>query len=189
MHYWWQIRSDNYPCLQYLLALISDFVIGFIRVCKNRSRWNFFELKFPWNQTWVTQLKISFKWLSNQLSWLKFTRTFKVATCRFRGTLRQKQTLIFISSAENHWRKKIHYPARVLIKQIVEVQCRKESTGIWKFWFYSGTYLLTAGNDRGVTPHSIDQSNQFRSRALRSIEHERVHDFYSKQFSWRQPSN
>ena len=40
--------------------------------------------------------------------------------------------------------------------------------------------LLTPGNDRGVTPHSIDQSNQFRSRALRSIEHERVHDFHSK---------
>ena len=45
------------------------------------------------------------------------------------------------------------------------------------------TILLTPGNDRGVTLHSIDQSNQFRSRALRSIEHERVHDFHSKQFS------
>ena len=51
------------------------------------------------------------------------------------------------------------------------------------------TYLLTPGNDRGVTPRSIDQSNQFRSRALRSIEHERVHDFHSKQFSCRQPFN
>ena len=49
--------------------------------------------------------------------------------------------------------------------------------------------LLTPGNDRGVTPHSIDQSNQFRSRALRSIEHERIHDFHSKQFSCRQPFN
>ena len=46
-----------------------------------------------------------------------------------------------------------------------------------------------AGNDRGVTPHSIDQSNQFRSRALQSIEHERVHDFHSKQFSCRPPFN
>ena len=32
------------------------------------------------------------------------------------------------------------------------------------------TNLLTPGNDRGVTPHSIDQSNQFCSSALRSIE-------------------
>ena len=47
-------------------------------------------------------------------------------------------------------------------------------------------FLLTPGNDRGVTPHSMDQSNQVRSRALRSIEHECVH---SKQFSCRQPFN
>ena len=46
--------------------------------------------------------------------------------------------------------------------------------------------LLTPGNDRGVTPHSIDQSSQVCSRALRS-KHERVHDFHSKQFSCRQP--
>ena len=39
--------------------------------------------------------------------------------------------------------------------------------------------LLTPGNDRVVTPHSIDQSNQLHSRALRSIEHERVRDFHS----------
>ena len=55
--------------------------------------------------------------------------------------------------------------------------------------FNNPTILLTPGNDRGVTPHSIDQSNQFRSRTLRSIEHERVHDFHSKQFSCRQPFN
>ena len=30
-------------------------------------------------------------------------------------------------------------------------------------------------------PHSINQSNQFRSRAFRSIEHVRVRDFHSKQ--------
>ena len=53
----------------------------------------------------------------------------------------------------------------------------------------TGIYLLALGNDRGVTPHSIDQSNQFRSRALWSIEHERVHDFHSKQFSCQQPFN
>ena len=54
---------------------------------------------------------------------------------------------------------------------------------------YYRSYLLTPGNDQGVTPHSTDQSDQFRSRAMRSIEHERVHDFHSKQFSCRQPFN
>ena len=52
-----------------------------------------------------------------------------------------------------------------------------------------GLSLLIPGDDREVTPHSIDQSNQFRSRALGSIEHERVHDFHSKQFSRRQAFN
>ena len=45
--------------------------------------------------------------------------------------------------------------------------------------FTMATSILTLGNDRGVTPHSIDQSNQFRSR---------VHDFHSKQFSCQQPT-
>ena len=33
-------------------------------------------------------------------------------------------------------------------------------------WGGAMNHLLTAGNDRGVTPHSIDQSNQFRSRKV-----------------------
>ena len=49
--------------------------------------------------------------------------------------------------------------------------------------------LADPENDRGVMPHSIDQSNQSRSRALRSIQHERVHNFHSKQFSCRQAFN
>ena len=44
-------------------------------------------------------------------------------------------------------------------------------------------HLLIPGNDRRVTPHSIDQSKQFRFRALRSIEDQHIYDFHSKQFS------
>ena len=72
------------------------------------------------------------------------------------------------------------------IKNIVMSRSIRPKTALFQ---HSNASLLTPGNDRGVTFHSIDQSNQFHSRALRSIEHERFYDFHSKQFSCRQPFN
>ena len=42
------------------------------------------------------------------------------------------------------------------------------------------SYLLIPGNDRQI--QSANRA-KFGSRSFRSIEHERVHDFHSKQFS------
>ena len=49
--------------------------------------------------------------------------------------------------------------------------------------------LLIPRNDRKVRDIQLTNQIKFRSRSLRSIEHARVHDFRSKQFSCRQPFN
>ena len=77
----------------------------------------------------------------------------------------------------------------MLISAKIEVLCPVFSTDKFFKSIFNIMRLLTPGNDRGVTPHSVGQSNQFRSRALWSIEHERVHDFHSKQFPCQQPFN